>query len=120
MPSAVAALIRGEIRGKDVCFAIGRVTTAKEGFGQVQIVVGAAQRSRSLELSCIEPRCDLRPSLAGRLLIDNDPFCARGANRESGGRLFMAGETSGLTEELRRRSLQKRNAALNRRPDIGQ
>src|SRR5206468_73872 len=88
--------------------------------GQVQIVVGAAQRSRSLELSCIEPRCELRPSLAGRLLIDRDPFCTHGANRECGGRLFMAGETSSPAEELRRRSLQKRNAALNRRPDIGQ
>ena len=119
MPPAVAALIRGEIRGKNIGLAIRGITAANERFGQVQIVVGAAQRSRSLELSSIERRCELSPSLAVRLLIDGDPFRARGANRESGGRLFMAGETIGLAEELRGRSLQQRNAALNRSPDIG-
>src|SRR5262245_60467369 len=118
MPSAVAALIGGEIRCKDIGLAIRRVTAPNQRLGHVQIVVGAAQRSRSFELTSIEARCDLGPSLVGSLLIDSDPFRARGADRESGRRLFVTGETSGLAEELRSRSLQQRNAALNCRPGI--
>src|SRR5262249_40987583 len=116
--SAVAALVDREIRGKNIGLSIRRVTAANKRFSHVQIVVGASQRSRSLELTCIEARCDLSPSLVNRPLIDSDSFCARGADGKSGGRLFVAGETSGLAEELRSRSLQQRNAALNRRPNI--
>src|SRR5262245_27668447 len=100
MPTAVATLVGSEICGKYIGLAIRRVTAADKRFGHVQIVVRAAQRSRPLELTCIEPRCDLSPSLLGRLLIDSDSFCARRADRESGGRLFVAGKTSGLAEEL--------------------
>src|SRR4030095_7403025 len=109
MPSAIATLVRSKIFSKCIGLAIRRVTAANKRFGHVQIVVRAAQRSRSFELTCIEPRCDLSPSLVRRLLIDSDPFWTRGADRESGGRLFVAGETSGLAEELRSRSLQQRN-----------
>jgi hypothetical protein len=35
MPSAIAALISGEVRGKNVGFAIRRVADANECFGQI-------------------------------------------------------------------------------------
>src|SRR4030095_6629827 len=101
MPSAVTALIRSDICGKDICLAIRLVAGANQRFGEVQIVVGTAQRSGTLKLTCIEPGCELCPALAGRFLIDVDAFCARGADRESCSRLFMAGETIGFAEELR-------------------
>src|SRR5262245_57689127 len=120
MPAAVAALIRGEIRGKDVGLTIRRISAANERFGYVEIVVGAAQRSGSFKLTCIQARSDLSPSITGRLLIDRDPVCARSADRKRSSRLFMAGETTGLADELRSRSLQQRNTALNGRPDSRQ
>src|SRR5262249_26875003 len=113
MPSAVAALIGGEIRGKDIGLAIRRVTAPYKRFGDIQIVVGAAQRSRSFELTSIEARCELSPSLVGGLFIDSDPFCPRSADRESGRRLFVTGEAGSFAEELRSRSLQQRNAPLH-------
>src|SRR6476646_1045697 len=119
MPPAVAALIRGEIRGKNIGLAIRGITAANERFGQVQIIVGAAQGSRSFELSSVERHCQLSPSLVVRLLINGDTFRARRASCDGGGRLFMAGETIGLGVKLRGRSLQQRDAALNRSPDIG-
>src|SRR5262249_11781421 len=100
VPSTVAALIGGEICGKHVGFSIRRLAAANSRCGHVQIVIGATQRSRSLELTCVEPRCDLGPSLAGGLLIDRNTFCACGAYCESRGWLFVAGETSRLAEEL--------------------
>src|SRR5262249_16250804 len=118
MPSAIATLVRGEICSKYIGLAIRRVTAANKRFRHVQIVVGAAQRSRPFELPSIKSRSELSASLVGRLLIDRDPFCARGTDRESGGRVFVAGKTSGLAKELRSRSLQQRNAALNPGPNI--
>src|SRR5262245_38103138 len=101
MPSAIATLIRDEIRGEDIRLAIRSVTTANKRFGQIQIVVGATQRSRSLKLTSIECHRELCPSLTGRFLIDLDPLGPRGTDRNRRRRLLMAGETPGLAEELR-------------------
>jgi hypothetical protein len=59
MPSTVAALIRGEIRGKNIGLAIGRVPGANKRFGKIQIVISAAERRRSFELPSVQPRREL-------------------------------------------------------------
>src|SRR5262245_40580717 len=82
MPPPSAALIGGEIRSENIGFVIGRVAAANQPFRQIQIVVGGAQGSRALELAFIEPCGHLSPSLGGGLLIDSDPFCPCGADRE--------------------------------------